>query len=172
MISEGIDVLLVLYSAGDTMVTKSLCDFLDHNGYVTVTASESTSEVLSIDISNQDHLQAITQMLQKTLVLYSDCASPIFRNTVEQMFAVEYLHPKTHILMFNTYATELKIPKTVKRRFTDRRMMTTRAKKLLDGVGGMFLYSNQIDYRVRCYKFILFIWPCVSVQQTHHIMNN
>jgi len=178
MFSEGKNVLLTLYSAGDGILAKGLCDFLDNNGYVTITASESTSEDFSIDISNEDHLQATAQMLHITLVLYSDRASPVFRKAVEQVLAVDELHPKTHILIFNTYATELQIPNTVNRRFTDRKMMTTRVEELLDGVGGMLMYSKQIDYRVRCYNlfvftcFILFIWPCVSVQHTNHITNN
>ena len=154
MFSEGKNVLLTLYSAGDGILAKGLCDFLDNNGYVTITASESTSEDFSIDISNKNHLQATTQVLHTTLVLYSDRASPVFRKSVEQILAVDDLHPKTHILIFNTYATELQIPNAVHRRFTDRRMMTTRVKDLLDGVGGMFMYSKQIHYRGRCYNFI------------------
>jgi len=169
---------LLLHSAGDGIVAKGLCDFLDNNGYVTITASESTSEDFSIDISNEDDLQATAQVLHRTLVLYSDRTSPVFRKAVEQILAVDDLHPKTHILIFNTYATELQIPNVVNRRFTDRKMMTTRVEELLDGVGGKFMYSKQIDYMVRCYNFfvftcfILFIWHCVSVQHTNHIMNN
>jgi len=144
MFSEGKHVLLILYSAGDGIVAKGLCDFLDNNGYVTITASESTNEDFSIDISSKDHLQATAQLLQKAIVLYSDRVSQVFRKAVEQILAVDDLHPKTHILIFNTYATELQIPNTVHRRFTDRRMMTTRVKDLLDGVGGKFMYYKQI----------------------------
>jgi len=136
----------LLYSYGDDIIAKSLSDFLDHNGYVTITASESKGEDFSIDISNEDHIQATAQVLQKTLVLYSNRVSPVFRNAVEHILSLDYLHVKTHVLIFNTDATELNIPNTVNRRFTDRSMMTTRVKDLLDGVGGKFIYSKQLYY--------------------------
>jgi len=139
MFLEGRDVLFILYSAGDAIIAKVLCDFLDHNGYEAISASESTSEDFSIDITNEDHLLATAQLMQKTLVLYSDCASPVFCKSVEQIFAMEDLHAKTHVLFFNTNPTELQIPRAVKRRFSDRRMMTAIVTDLLDGISGMFM---------------------------------
>jgi len=138
-VSEGRDVLFILYSAGDAIIAKVLCDFLDHNGYETISASESTNEDFRIDITNKDHLLATAQLMPKTLVLYSDCASPVFCKSVEQILAMEDLHAKLHVLVFNTYATELQIPRAVNRTFSDRRMMTARVKDLLDGIGGMFM---------------------------------
>jgi len=153
------DVLFILHSAQDAIVAKDLCDFLDHNGHLTITASESTSKAISIDISKEDHLLTTAQVMSKTLVLYSDRASLVFRKAVEQILAVEDLHAKTHILIFNTDATELQIPNAVNRRFTDRGMMTARVKDLLDGVGGMFMYNilcNQISF------YYLFVFHHVS----------
>jgi len=172
MFSDGTNVLLILYSVGDGIVAKVLCDFLDNNGYVTITASESTSEDFSIDITNQDHLQATAQVLHITLVLYSDRASPVFRKAVEEILAVDDLNSKTHILIFNTYATELQIPNTVHRRFTDRRMMTTRVKDLLDGVGGMFMYHKQLELFVCAPTCLtLFTLPCTYVEYANNLLN-
>ena len=103
-----------------------------------------------------------------TLVLYSDRASPVLQNALEQIIAVEDLHVKTKFLIFNTYATELQIPNTVIRRFTDRRMMTTTVKDLLDGVGGMFMYKILFDKSVLLFIFnsswfILIHWMKVTV---------
>ena len=91
--------------------------------------------------------------MDTTLVLYSDRASPVLNKAVEKILAVDDLHAKTNFLIFNTYATELKIPNTVNRRFTDRRMMTRRVKDLLDGVGGMFMYHKPFDYSVLLIKY-------------------
>ena len=132
-----------MYSAGDAIVVKDLCDFLHQNGHLTIPASESASEALSIDMSNGDQLLDTARTLHITLVLYSDRASLVLYNAVKSILAVEDLHAKTHVLIFNTYATELQIPNAVNRRFTDRRMMTTRVKDLLDRVGGMFMYHKQ-----------------------------
>ena len=124
-------------------MVKDLCDFLHQNGHLTIPASESASEALSIDMSNGDQLLDTARTLHITLVLYSDRASLVLYNAVKSILAVEDLHAKTHVLIFNTYATELQIPNAVNRRFADRRMMTTRVKDLLDRVGGMFMYHKQ-----------------------------
>ena len=126
-----------MYSAGDAIVAKVLCDFLHEIGHLTIPVSESLSEALSIDMSNEDQLLDTAHLMDTTLVLYSDRASPVLHKAVEQILAVDDLHAKTNVLVFNTCATELQIPDAVNRRFTDRIMMTTRAKDLLDGVGGI-----------------------------------
>ena len=172
LFSERRDVLFILHSAQDAIVAKDLCGFLDHNGYVTITASESTSEDFSIDISNQDHLLTTAQMMPKTLVLYSDHASLVFRRAVEQILAVKDLHAQTHILIFNTDATELQIPRAVNRKFTDQRMMTARLKDLLDGVGGMFVYHILCNLGSVYYLFVLqHVSPYSFCMNTHHFMN-
>jgi len=138
---------LLLHCDGDAIVAKGLCDFLDKNGYCTIPASESASEPLSINMSNEDELLD-TALVMNTLVLYSDLASPVLHKAVEQILAVEDLHAKTHFLFFNTYAEELQIPNAVNRRFTDRRMMTERVKHLLNGVGGMCMYDKLFNESV------------------------
>jgi len=137
--------MFLLYSADDAIVAKSLCEFLHQNGHFTIPASESASEALSIDMSSEDKLVDTAHLMDITLVLYSDRASPVLHKAVEQILAVDDLHAKTKVLIFNTYATELQIPNAVNRSFTDRRMMTTRVTDLLDGVGGMFMYHKSFD---------------------------
>jgi len=134
-----------LNSAGDDILAKVLCDFLHQNGHLTIPVSESASEALSIDMSNEDQLVDTAHLMDITLVLYSDRASPVLHNAVEKILAVEDLHAKTNVLIFNTYATELQIPNAVNRRFTDHRMMPARVKDLLDRVGGMFMYNKLFD---------------------------
>jgi len=138
-----------LYSDEDAIVAKSLCEFLHQNGHLTIPASESASEALSIDMSNEDQLLDTAHLMDTTLVLYSDRASPVLHKAVEHIFAVDELHAKTKVLIFNTYATELQIPNAVNRSFTDCRIMTTRVTDLLDGVGGMFMYHKPFDYSVK-----------------------
>jgi len=145
--------ILLLYSAGDAIVVKGLCDFLHQIGHLTIPVSESASEALSIDMSNEDQLLDTAHLMDITLVLYSDRASPVLQKAVQQIFAVDDLHVKTKYLIFNTYATELQIPNAVIRRFTDRIMMTTRVKDLLDGVGGMFMYKIVFDKSVLLFIF-------------------
>jgi len=144
---------LLFYSDEDAIVAKSLCEFLHQNGHLTIPASESASEALNIDMSNEDQLLDTAHLMDTTLVLYSDRASPVLYKAVERILAVDDLHAKTHFLIFNTYATELQIPNTVNRRFTDRRMMTRRVKDLLDGVGGMFMYHKPFDYSILLIKY-------------------
>ena len=99
-------------------------------------------------MSNEDQLLDTAHLMDITLALYSDRASPVLQKALERILAVDDLHVKTKFLIFNTYATELQIPNAVIRRFTDRKMMTTRVKDLLDGVGGMFMYKNVFDKSV------------------------
>ena len=147
-VSGSGNIILLLYSEDDAIVAKVLCDFLHQIGHLTIPVSESASEALSIDMSNEDQLLDTAHLMDITLALYSDRASPVLQKALEQILAVDDLHVKTKFLIFNTYATELQIPNAVIRRFTDRKMMTTRVKDLLDGVGGMFMYKNVFDKSV------------------------
>jgi len=143
----------VLHSVEDATVAKGLFDILDQIGYVPISAYESNSDDFGVDISNEDHLLATAQMLRKTLVLYTDRASPDFRQAVEQILAVGDLHTNTYLLICNTHAAELHIPDAINKSFTDLRMLKKRAKDLLEGISCMFLYVLQV-----CFNLFLFIF--------------
>jgi len=124
-------VLLVLHTAGDAIVARRLCNCLDNYGFETICTSDATSADFSIDISNEEQIVAAAQLLTKVLVLYTESASPVFLQAVEQILALDDLHSKTHVLIHNANIAELRIPRTVARRFTSSRTIRMQAIYLL-----------------------------------------